>query len=243
MQKTLSLVLKKQNIGETDRILTIISPTLGKKRVIARAVRKPLSKMAGHLDTLMLSQLILTDDPDLPKVTSAQLIQPFEQVRNHLARSTQAQAVSRLVERVILEDVGSRPIFQLTVQALNRLNDDVGWSAVWLKFLFELAGSLGVRPEIDSCRRCGQPLVGDSSYVLLERCFYCQDCIRLEQAARLTEKNAVKLLQLLQHRPFTMIERITIPEPIAWQVEEILLEEITQWLNKPWQNYAGLARG
>ena len=81
MFKTFAIILKKQNIGETDRILTIMSPTLGKKRVVVRGIRRPLSKLAGHLDTLMLSQIMLTDEPDLPKVTGAYLTESFDNIR------------------------------------------------------------------------------------------------------------------------------------------------------------------
>jgi len=241
MIKTLALVLNKQNIGETDRILTLLSPTLGKKRVIVRAVRRPLSRLAGHLDTLMLSQLILTDDPDLPKVTSAQLIEPFVEVRQNLEKSSRAQIVSRLVERVTVEDISERSIFRLTVAALTRLDQGSRWPATWLAFLFGLAGQLGVRPPVAACHQCAKPLCEDCIWNKEERCFYCSVCANKPIGIHV-EANEIKLLQLLERQPFTMIERIDIPDPIALTIEQILLEEITQWLNKPWQSYAGLAR-
>lgn len=84
MIKTLAIVLKKQNLGETDRILTIFSPSLGKKRVVAKAIRKPLSKLSGHLDTFMVSQIILTEKDELPTITGAELVESFEFLRESL---------------------------------------------------------------------------------------------------------------------------------------------------------------
>lgn len=243
MQKTLGVVLKKQNIGETDRILTIMSPTLGKKRVIARAVRKPLSKMAGHLDTLMLSQLILTDDPELPTITSVQLIEPFAALRLSLEQTTRAQAVSRVIERVILEDTAQRPIFQLTVEALHRVNDQLRWSNVWLKFLFDLARHLGVQPDVRHCSDCQKEISDEAWRVAELRSVLCPHCASRQPTAVIIPSNALKLLRLFGSHTFATVERIRIPDPVAQMTEQILLEEITQWLNKPWQHYAGLARG
>jgi DNA repair protein RecO (recombination protein O) len=132
MIKTLGLILKKQSIGETDRIITILSPSLGKKRVVARAVRKPLSKLSGHLDTFMISQLILTDENELPKVTSAVLVESFESLRASLPLVEQAYAISKITERVILEDVPQQTMFRITVDALSRIDEGVAWPNVWL---------------------------------------------------------------------------------------------------------------
>ncbi len=240
MIKTLGLILKKQAIGETDRIITIFSPDFGKKRVIARAVRRPLSKLAGHLDTFMLSSLILTDEEDLPKITSAVLAEPFEKLRSSLELMGQAFAVSRVVERVILEDVNQRSLFNLTLDALARINSNQNWSANWLFFLSQLANQLGLGISDFSCRACQKPIITNAFFDPADRRFICVNCSRGLEPIQIN-KNSVKLLQLLRRKSFVMIRTISIPNIVAQEVEELLLREITEWFNHPWDSYASLA--
>ncbi len=242
MQKTLGLILKKQNIGETDRIITIFSPSLGKKRIIARAVRRTTSKLAGHLDTFMVSQLMLTDHPDLPKVTSAQLIEPFEAVRGSLISLERAFAITKIIERVIVEDVSQQSIFQLTLDALSRMNDGQKWPAVWLYFLGTLTNRLGLAVNDFDCLSCGKRIDGPAWWVYSERRFACRGCVATKDQEKVAlEFNSVKLLRLLQSRPYAAIQSINFNEIIGQQVEEVLLREVTEWFNKPWLSYASLA--
>jgi DNA repair protein RecO (recombination protein O) len=238
MRKTLGFVIKKQNYGETDRIITVFSPDLGKKRIIAKAIRRPTSKLAGHLDTFMLSQLMLTDSEDLPRVTSAVLAEPFEDIRSNLLNTQRAFMITRIVERIILEDVSQRAIFQLTLDAMARLNSSQNWSAVWVYFLSELAGELGLGPGDFACSKCRKRLVGGGFWGFEDRQFVCQSCLGEAIRGIFLQENSIKLLQLLRKNQFMTISRVTIPDINVRQVEELLLREITQWFNKPWSSYS-----
>ncbi|HUD20719.1 MAG TPA: DNA repair protein RecO [Candidatus Saccharimonadales bacterium] len=239
MIKTLALVLKKQNLGETDRIVTIFSPSLGKKRVVAKAVRKPLSKLAGHLDTMMVSQLILTDKPELPTVISASLVESFEHLRTNLPELEKAYAVSKITERVIIEDVPQQAIFQLTVDTLVRINQQDPFTIIWLKFLFDLAKLLGLGMTAFHCQKCQKKITGPAHWVELERAFYCQDCPSPGLSFPI-EGNSLKMLQLLGRCSYQELTRLVVAEKVEQQVEEILLRVITDWFNKPWQSYRAL---
>lgn len=241
MQKTLALVLKKQNIGETDRILTIFSPTFGKKRVVVRAVRRTTSKLAGHLDTFMVSQLILTDKPDLPQITSAVLVESFEQMRSNLADVDRAFAISKIVERVILEDVPQQSIFQLTLDAFVRLNDAHRWPAVWLTFLGNLTDRLGLDVSNFRCASCNQLPTGRSQWAVNDRALYCQNCSAPNGTDVIPlSLSAVRLLNLVTKKNYSLIQRVAIPPNAALEAEELYLREITEWFNKPWLHYASL---
>lgn len=237
MQKTLALILKKQNLGETDRIVTIFSPVFGKKRVVARAVRKPLSKLAGHLDTMMVSQLILTEQNDLPKITSAVLVESFENIRTSFALLNKSFAITKIIERVILEDVSQQTIFQFTLNALTRLDEDYAWNNVWLSFLAELTDELGIALTDFKCVNCASAIQDDCGVILSDRKFICKNC---SSDHKKISKNAVKVFQLLHKNKFDYIKRLQIPDTVAKEVEEIYLREITQWFNKPWQHYSAI---
>ena len=47
-----AIVLKTIDFGETDRILTLLTRHFGKVSVVAKGIRKPTSRLAGHAEPL-----------------------------------------------------------------------------------------------------------------------------------------------------------------------------------------------
>ena len=43
------IVIKINNLGEADRIITLITPNFGLIRGVAKSARKTVSKLGGHL--------------------------------------------------------------------------------------------------------------------------------------------------------------------------------------------------
>ena len=45
-----AIVLSRFDLGEADRVLTLITPTGGKLKAIAKGVRRPTSRLGGSLE-------------------------------------------------------------------------------------------------------------------------------------------------------------------------------------------------
>lgn len=54
---TQAIVLKRSNYREADRILRVITPDRGKISLIAKAVRKPKSKLAGGIELFSVNEI------------------------------------------------------------------------------------------------------------------------------------------------------------------------------------------
>lgn len=50
--KVEGIILKRRNLGEADRILTVFSKNLGKISVLAKGVRRITSRRAGNVELL-----------------------------------------------------------------------------------------------------------------------------------------------------------------------------------------------
>ena len=47
---TEAIVLSRFDLGEADRVLTLITPGIGKLKAIAKGVRRPTSRLGGSLE-------------------------------------------------------------------------------------------------------------------------------------------------------------------------------------------------
>ena len=88
--KTEAVVLKQINLGEADRILTLYTPDQGKVRAVARGVRRPKSKLSGHLELLNQASVSLSYGRNLDSINEAQSIRSFRGIRDDLSRISKA---------------------------------------------------------------------------------------------------------------------------------------------------------
>ncbi|MCA9375956.1 MAG: DNA repair protein RecO, partial [Candidatus Doudnabacteria bacterium] len=73
-----AIVLRRRNLREADRIVTLYTRTHGKVAAIARGVKKPTSRLAGHLELGTVVDLSFAEGKgDLYTVTGAQGITPM----------------------------------------------------------------------------------------------------------------------------------------------------------------------
>lgn len=70
--RTKGFVLKRMDLGEADKILTIYTSTSGKLRAVAKGVRRPSSRLGGHVDDFAYADMLLARGRDLDVVTQSQ---------------------------------------------------------------------------------------------------------------------------------------------------------------------------
>lgn len=119
--KAEAVIIKKQNLGEADKILTIFSCERGKLRVLAKGVRKITSRRAGNLEVFNHVILVLTKGKNLDIVKEVSLINSFQKWRRNLRRVGLAYYFCELVDRLTGENQEHREVFSLLIKSLENL--------------------------------------------------------------------------------------------------------------------------
>ena len=102
--RTPALVLRRQDFGEADRLLTLLTPQHGKLRAIAKGARKPAARKSGHVELFALVDMLLARGRELYIVVQAELQEPFLPLRENLVRSSYASYLAELMDRFAGED-------------------------------------------------------------------------------------------------------------------------------------------
>ncbi|MEJ7754234.1 MAG: recombination protein O N-terminal domain-containing protein, partial [Candidatus Limnocylindrales bacterium] len=63
MYKTQAIVLSRFELGEADRVLTLLTPHDGKIKAIAKGVRRPKSRIGGAVEPFAELHLVLVRPP------------------------------------------------------------------------------------------------------------------------------------------------------------------------------------
>ena len=93
-----AVTLRSQPYSETSRIVSFMSRENGLIKGIAKGVRGKRGRFGATLEPLQRVRVTLSvrEGRDLQTVTEADLLQPYERIREDLFRSTWAQAVAEL---------------------------------------------------------------------------------------------------------------------------------------------------
>lgn len=120
--KTEGIILKRQNLGEADRILTILTKHRGKISCIAKGVRKPTSRKSGHVELFDRTILYFAKGKNLDVLTQAEVVERFSGIRNNLKAAKAAYHIVELVDQLTRENQENPGIYVELNEILRIIN-------------------------------------------------------------------------------------------------------------------------
>ncbi len=221
--QTEAIIIKKTKLGEADRILTLYTPHLGKIQAVAKGVRRPRSKMAGHLELLTHSLISLARGRNLDIITGGQTINSFLLLKNDLLLTSCGLYVSELINQFTAEHIENYPLFQLMLETMQQLCQAKNKELVLRYFELQLLDKVGYRPQLRECVSCHLPLTP----VINSFCpgvggMLCTDCSTSQPASYLLSVNTQKVLRLLQTSDFSTVNRLKIDSELSDDLEKVM---------------------
>lgn len=218
-----AVVLKGFDVGEADRILTLVTPTHGKVRAVAKGVRKTRSHMGGHVDLFMRCSLLLAHGRQLDIVTQAETLDTYGPLRTDLWRSSLAHYVAELVERFSVDEAPNAPMYALTTQTLAALAAEDNPVMVVRAFEVRLLGIAGYRPQLYRCLHCESAIApGANRFSVKLGGVLCPLCHCADGGAIGISNDALKLFRNLQTNEAAVLRLKSIPSGVAAELEQVL---------------------
>jgi DNA repair protein RecO (recombination protein O) len=75
--KVTGINLKAQALGESDKIVTILTPEFGLIRAVATGSRKQNSSLGGKMGIFVVNQLLISQGKNLSRITQAETIKTW----------------------------------------------------------------------------------------------------------------------------------------------------------------------
>lgn len=148
------IVLRSFKLGESDRIVVLMTENYGKVRAVAKGIRKTKSKIGARLEPLSHVDIQLYRGRELDTVSQVDLIDSSARLHSKLDKLTQGMAMLEAVDQIAEDREPSPHLYRMLQGALNALMEQE--SPVMLAaFYWKLLAAEGVRPQVDSCVVCG----------------------------------------------------------------------------------------
>lgn len=155
IQKTLGIVVRRRDLGEADRLLTLLTARFGKVKAVAKGSRRTKSRFGGNLEPLAVAEFMLwrREGRDLAIVSGAELVEHFPCLSADLRAFASAQCAAEMLDRSLGEDEPHPRLFSSLVGFLRSLSGDTA-SAGLLNFTLSTLVELGYGVRGDRCARC-----------------------------------------------------------------------------------------
>ena len=218
--KTEAIVLRQRKLGEAGKIVTLYTPNYGKLDAVAKGVRRPKSRLGGHLEVLTHTAVMLAQGRNLDVVTQAQTVESFAPLRADLHRLSRALYAAELVDRFSPEGGESYQVFQLLLATLRRLATARNVDTVLRHLEMQLLTLTGFQPQLGRCVNCEQALAPAPSFFSpAAGGVLCPPCGPKVAGSRPLSVNALKVMRLLQRGSFAEASRVKMGSTLAQEVE------------------------
>ncbi|HXZ78278.1 MAG TPA: DNA repair protein RecO [Streptosporangiaceae bacterium] len=154
------IVLRTQQLGEADRIITVLGRSTGRIRAVAKGVRRTKSRFGARLEPFTHVDLMLHPGRSLDVITQAEVIRSYgKPLAGDYPRYTAGVAMLETAER--FTPVEKEPALRqllLLIGGLRSLGEGEHDSRLVLDaFLLRSLAVAGYAPALEECARCGAP--------------------------------------------------------------------------------------
>ncbi len=239
--QTEAIIIKKTKLGEADRILTLYTPHLGKIQAVAKGVRRPRSKLSGHLELLTYSLVSLARGRNLDIITGSQTINSFLPLKSDLELSSYALYITELVNQFTADHIENHPLFSLLIETMEQLSQGGNNELVLRYFELQLLERVGYRPRLQQCVFCHQSLKPATNFFCPSAGgMLCPVCSQDQHFSDPLSVNGLKVLRLLQDGDYNTVNRLKMNHILSGELEGITRNYIKYLLEREIKSVAWL---
>ena len=231
--RTEAIVLRRKDFGEADRLLTLFTPEAGKIRAVAKGIRKPKSRKAGHLELYTRAILLVAKGRDMDIITQAETVEAYRPLREELLRSTYGSYCVELLDKFTPDEAENKPLYDLLAQALGWLAETSDLALTTRYYELQVLGMAGYQLELFRCVVKGETVVAEDQFFSPEDGgVICPRCGENRPGVFPISLNALKVLRFMQSNPYQALRDLKLRPTVHAEVERVIYRTITFHLER-----------
>ena len=195
--KMSGIIISENNLGDYDKMLTMLTPGLGKISCVAKVARRQRSALLAGTQFLCFGEYLLYRGANTYNINSCETIEVFYKLRTYLDKLNYAVEMTKIIRDVTEENENCYKILQLFLNTLYTLSEtDKNPELILSIFKLKLLCFLGFTPRITECANCKQK-EEISYFSLRDNGFKCSTCGKQDKSClQMSEstQNAIKYI-------------------------------------------------
>jgi DNA repair protein RecO (recombination protein O) len=232
------IVLHRSDVGEADRLLTVLSRERGKLRLNAKGARKVGSRKSGHVELFVRSRMLIARGRgEIDIVSQVETLDAYRGLREDLTRSTYAHYAVELIDAFAEEGSEQPELFDLLAEMLKWIETTSNLPLTARYFELQLLALAGFQPQVFTCADKGEPLqeiAPDEFYGWSPASggAVCPTHTAGRADSSRLSLNALKVLRHALRSDYATFTALTLREGVLSEVEQVMLRYIQYVLER-----------
>lgn len=174
------IIIAESNSGDSDKMLTMLTPNFGKISCTAKGARRTKSQLLSATQIFTFGEYMLFKGGDTYTVNSCETIEMFYNLRTDLDKLTYASYITKIINDVTTENQNSFHILKLYLNTLYAISEtDKDLDFIISVFRMRLMKIIGFAPNISECVSCRKK-EDLTAFSFKDNGFKCNECKKQE---------------------------------------------------------------
>lgn len=232
--KTKGIILLENNMGDFDKMVTLLTPS-GKIGCAAKGARRNNSSLMAGTQYLCFGDYVLYNGTNSYKINSCDPIEVFYNIRTDLDKLKYAVHISKIVNDITDENQNTYRILQLILNTMYVISEtDKNLDLVLSTFRLRLLCIIGFRPQTDKCWNCGADR-DISFFSIRDNSVKCQQCGRADKSAISINPTTFDAIRYISKADPKKIFSFDIPEESIKELDLITKIYMNEKLEKEYK--------
>ena len=233
--KTKGIIIAEKVLSDFDKILTILTPNMGKIECVAKGARRPKSLLMAGTQFLCFGDYLLYKGSENYSMNSCETIEVFYNIRTDLDKLKYAVYITKIVNDVTMENQNNYKVLQLFLNTLYVIsNTDKDLDLIVSIFRLRLLSIIGYKPEIKECKMCKKN-EDITKFSIRDNGFKCSSCGKVDKGAidmNETTRDAIRYIIISDAKK---IYSFNIPQESIEELKIISKVYLTEKLEKEYK--------
>ncbi len=191
------IILSESNLGDFDKMLTMLTPGIGKISCVAKGARRPKSALLAGTQIFCFGEYIMYKGTNTYHINSVEPIEIFYNLRTDLDKLKYAIHINKIINDITSENQNCYKILQLLLNTLYTISEtEKSLDLILSIFKMRLLSITGFLPNVEKCTTCEEK-DNITSFSIKDNGFKCNMCEKLDTSTiKINEstKNALKYI-------------------------------------------------
>lgn len=232
--KTKGIILLENNMGDFDKMVTLLTPA-GKIGCAAKGARRNNSSLMAATQYICFGDYVLYKGGNSYKINSCETIEVFYNIRTDLDKLKYAAHITKIVNDVTDENQNTYRILQLILNTLYVISEtDRNLDFVLAIFRLRLLCLLGFKPQTNKCWNCSK--TSDIKFFSIrDSTVKCENCGRTDKSAISISPSTFDAIRYIVGSEAKKIFSFDIPEDSIKELDLVTKIYLNEKLEKEYK--------
>lgn len=221
LQKCEGIVIRTNDYGETNKIVTLFTREFGKVGVMARGAKKPSSRLASITQLFTYGYFLFQRSTGLGSLQQGEVITTMRGIQEDIFLTAYASYIVELTDKCTDDREANPFLFELLSQTLHYINEGLDLDVLMFIYEMKMLNTLGLYPKLDQCSVCGSQ-DGHFGFSIREGGLLCHRCYDKDPYYLKISNTTVRLLRIFYYIDLSRLGKIEVKNETKNELKTVI---------------------